>query len=194
MRLLERATASDLQDALQHALNRVNSAVDRELGALESVKDIYTGSRDAQIAVSNRIAQWELYREGLTNQVLSYAGVRAQTLGASAPRQLPPTSEEQTYSNVVPGIHPDVMGKQFYLNGFDAYDRYSEEHPEAVSSLGLSTSQTRGILNFVNGQRSVTEIRNRVAAMAGDDLSLEQVVGYLRILRAVGWVAIEGEL
>jgi hypothetical protein len=194
MRLLEGATASDLQDALQHALNRVNSAVEREVDALESVKEIYTGSRDAETAVDNRIAQWELYGDGLTTQVLSYAGVRAQTLGASAPRERPQTSEERRYSEVTPAIHPDVMGKQFYLNGFDAYDRYSEEHPEAVSSLGLNYNQTRSILNFVNGERSVTDIRNRVAAMTGDDINIEQVVGYLTILRDVGWIVVNGDL
>ena len=58
----------------------------------------------------------------------------------------------------------------------------------------MNRDQTQGILNFVNGERSVTEIRNRVAAMVGDDLSIEQVVAYLRILREVGWIVVEGEL
>jgi hypothetical protein len=194
MRLVEEAAASDLETALQHALNRVNSAVDREVGAIESIREIYTGSSTAQTGVDNRIAQWEAYREGLTNQVMSYSNLRAQTLGTSAPRQRPQTAEERRYSNVVPAIHPEVKGQQFYLNGFDQYDRYTEEHPDAVSSLGLNRGQTQGILNFVNGERSVTEIRNRVAALVGDDLTIEQVVGYLRILEEVGWIVVEGEL
>lgn len=41
---------------------------------------------------------------------------------------------------------------------------------------------------------SVTEIRNRVAAMAGDEITIEQVVGYLEILEAVGWIVVDGEL
>jgi hypothetical protein len=194
MRLVEGAAAADLQTALQHALNRVNSAVDREVGALESIREIYTGTEPARTGVDNRIAQWELYRAGLANQVVSYAGVRAQTLGISAPSQLPPTSEEQRYSTVVPGIHPDVIGKQFYLNGFDAYDRYMQQHPDAISTLGLNRNQSQGILNFVNGERSVTDIRNRVAAMAGDDLTIQQVVGYLTILRDAGWIVVDGAL
>ncbi len=194
MRLVEGAAASELETALRHALNRVNSAVDREVGALGSIREIYTGSGAARGGVDNRIAQWELYREGLTNQVVSYAGVRARTLGTSAPRPRAQTSEERRYSNVVPDIRPGVMGKQFYLDGFDAYDRYSEEHPDAVSSLGLNRNQTRGILNFVNGERSVTEIRNKVAASAGDDLTIEQVVGYLRILAQVEWIVVDGNL
>jgi len=194
MRLLEGADASELQVALNDALNTINAAVDREVGALESVREIYTGSAASSTGVDNRVAQWESYREGLINQVMDYGRVRAQTLGTSAPRQSRPTREARRYANVIPGIHPDVQGQQFYLNRFDAFDRYSEQHPDAVSSLGLDYNQTRWILNFVNGQRSVTEIRNRAAAMAGHDLTIQQVVGYLGILQEVGWIVVDGEL
>jgi aminopeptidase YwaD len=194
MRLIEGASASDLGQALQHALNRIDAAVDREVGAVESVREIYTGSSTAQTGVDNRVSQWEMYREGLTTQVTSYAGVRAQTLGTSAPRQAQQTSGERRHSQVVPDIHPAVKGQKFSFNEHEEYSTYMQAHPEAISELGLSSGQTRGILNFVNGQRSVTEIRNRVAAMAGDDLTIEQVVGYLRILRDVEWIVVDGEL
>jgi hypothetical protein len=194
MRLVEGAAAPDLETALQHATNRVNAAVDREIGALESIREIYTGNASARTGVDNRIAQWELYREGLTSQLVRYASLRARTLGTSAPRQRQQTTEERRYANVVPEIHPDVRGKEFYLERFAHYDRYSEEHPNAVSSLGLNPNQTRGILNFVNGHRSVTQIRNHVAAMAGDELTIGQVVGYLKILQEVGWIVVAGQL
>ena len=194
MRLLEGATTAGLEQSLRHALNRIDAAVDREIGALESVREIYTESGTARTGVDNRVAQWELYREGLTTQLVSYSAVRAQTLGTTAPRQLPQTTAEQRYSAVVPDIHHDVMGKQFSLTGYDRYNTYVQEHPETLAELGLGYSRTRGILNFVNGQRSVTEIRNRVAAMAGDDLTVDQVVGYLTILEEVGWVVVRGEL
>jgi aminopeptidase YwaD len=194
MRLLEAAPAGELEQALQYALNRVNSAVEREVGALESIREIYTGSGTARTGVDNRIAQWELYREGLKNQVLSYAGLRAQTLGASAPNQSPQAATERRYSSVVPSIHPDVMGQKFSFNEHDQYNTYLQAHPEAFSDLGLSSGQTRGILNFVNGLRSVTEIRNRVAAMDGDELTVEQVAAYLEILETVGWIVVDGEL
>jgi hypothetical protein len=34
----------------------------------------------------------------------------------------------------------------------------------------------------------VTEIRNRVAAATLSELTVEQVVGYLKVLEQVGWV------
>jgi len=192
--LLEGASASDLQQALHYSLNRVNSAVDREVGAIESIREIYAGTGVAETAVDNRVAQWEAYREGLNSQVLSYAGVRAQTLGTSAPSPAAQTADERRYSNVVPDVHPEIMGQVFYLNDHEPYSTYRQAHPEAFTELGLNSGQTRWVLNFVNGQRSVTEIRNRTAAMAGDEITIEQVVAYLEILEAVGWIVVEGEL
>jgi hypothetical protein len=194
MRLLEGAAAGDLDQSLQYALNRVNSAVDREVGAIESIREIYTGSSTARTGVDNRIAQWEQYREGLSNQVVSYATVRAQTLGTSAPSQRAQSADERRYASVVPDVHPDIMGKVFYLTDHEHFNTYRQAHPEAFTDLGLSSNQTRWILNFVNGERSATEIRNRVAAIAGDDITIEQVVGYLEILETVGWIVVDGEL
>ena len=48
--------------------------------------------------------------------------------------------------------------------------------------------QTRWILNFVNGERSLTTIRDRVAVITGDELRLEQVAAYLTLLEEVGWI------
>lgn len=194
MRLLEEARATDLERALRHALNRVNSALDREIGALESIRDIYTGSTVARTSVDNRIAQWELYRDALTSQLVSYSGVRAQTLGTSAPGRLSQTAEERLYSTVVPDIHPTIRGQKFNMGEHEPYNAYMQANPEAISDLRLTAGQSRGILNFVNGRRSVTEIHNRVAAMEGDGLTIAQVAGYLRILREVGWIVVDGEL
>jgi hypothetical protein len=60
-----------------------------------------------------------------------------------------------------------------------------------MTDLGLTSAQTRQIPNFVNGSRSVTAIRNRVAAATGTSLTVEQVAGYLAILEVVGWVVMK---
>jgi len=164
--------------------------VDREVSALESVRDVYTASHDARTALENRIAQWQLYREGLTAQVLGYAQVRAGRLGAPLPRVLPETPAQRRYSTVIPDLHRDVKGTQFYLERSDGYRAYLEANPDALTELGLGPAQTRGILNFVNGQRSVSQIRNQVAAITGTELELERVAAYLDILEQMGWVVI----
>ena len=46
----------------------------------------------------------------------------------------------------------------------------------------------RRINEIVNGKRSVSTIRDRVAAIAGDGLRVSQVADYLDILEDVGWI------
>ena len=93
---------------------------------------------------------------------------------------------------LVPRLADGIRGQEFNLGRFGGMLAFNREHPQALADLGLSRSQTTQILNFVNGERSVLTIRNRVAAWTGDDLSANQVQAYLEILREVGWVVLEG--
>jgi hypothetical protein len=101
------------------------------------------------------------------------------------------SSEEVAARQPVPALAPGIRGQEFYLTRFDRMETYLQEHPDAVDQLGLSRNQTTQILNFINGERSVGEIRDRVAAWTGEPLTVDQVKGYLDILEAVGWVVVE---
>lgn len=67
---------------------------------------------------------------------------------------------------------------------------FQREHRGAIDELGLSPSQTTQILNFVNGRRSLGEILNWVRGLTGEPLTLNQLRGYLEILRDVGWISL----
>jgi hypothetical protein len=187
--LVDAADAEGLEAALGSALNRVNSAIRRELDALESVREIYTGSPAATAAVDDRIAQWQLYHDAITDQVVGAARVRAARLGAPEPQAPVPGPAESRFL-AVPDLAPDVRRLQFSLTRTEAYRAYMEEHPDVLEEMGLARNQTTQILNFVNGERSVAEIRNRVAAFTGDDLTNQQVLDYLAILEEVGWIVL----
>jgi hypothetical protein len=185
--MVDAADAQSIQQSVQAAVNVVNAAIEREVGALESIREIYTGSADAEAAVSDRVTQWELYREALHDQVMGYGQLRAERMGTRGPTIALPGEQEQRYAAVVFELHPDVRGQQFSLNASESYRSYMEANPEAMSNLGLSSTQARQILNFLDGTRSVTQIRNRVAATTNTEIDVEQVAGYLEILEAVGW-------
>jgi hypothetical protein len=93
---------------------------------------------------------------------------------------------------LVPRLADGIRGQEFNLGRFAGMQAFNREHPQALAELGLGRNQTTQILNFVNGERSVLTIRNRVAAWTGGDLSTNQVQAYLEILREVGWVVLEG--
>ncbi len=187
--LVEAADAGTIAAATAKALDLVDFAVDREAGALRSVEDVYTGTAAARAVVDNRVRQWELYRAGLRAQVLGYAKVKAETLGAATPSGQIADPAAKKFEAVVPAIHPDIRGKEFSLNSWERYTQYLKEHPDALKALGLTPPQASAILNWVNGRRSVALIRRNVSAERGEDVSVEAVAGYLEILKTVGWVA-----
>ena len=57
-----------------------------------------------------------------------------------------------------------------------------------VKKLRLKRYQQRSIQSFINGKRSVTEIRNAAIADTGTELSFERLAGYLGILKELNWV------
>ncbi len=181
------AGTEDLQESVESALNIVNAAIEREVGALESIREVYTGSTAAEAAVDDRVAQWDLYRDALHDQVLGYGQLRAERMGVRGPTIALPAPLAQQYAEVVFDLHPDVRGQQFALTGSERYRSYVEANPNAITDLELNSAQTRQILNFLNGKRSVTEIRNRIAAATGTGIDVEQVARYLAVLEEVGW-------
>ena len=186
---VENATEEELADAMTRALNLVDFAVTREIEAIDSIRDIYSGSVEARTAVDHRIRQWELYRTGLTDMVTGFAGVRADLLKVRAPRVARPGRIEQEYSTIIPALHPNVAAKEFSLNSFGPYQEYLEANPDALREIDFgSNAAARFVLNYVNGERSITLIRDCVAAETGEDISLEAVIEYLELLKEVGWV------
>jgi len=186
---IEKAKSDTMSAELTRALNLVQFGSKRELGALGSIEDIYTGSQNASSALDNRISQWKIYRKGLTAQVLGYAEVRAAQLGISIPKPLTAAKTRGKYDDLVVGIHPDVKGREFSLNSNEKYRKYMEENKEALKDLGITPQQARTILNYVNGKRSVAEIRNDVAAEMDQDVPIQGVAGYLELLKSFEWVA-----
>jgi aminopeptidase YwaD len=185
---VDNAKAKTLEKDVGKALNLASFAVGREIGALQSLKEICSGSESAVQIIDNRIKQWKYYGKGLEEQILKYGTLRASQLDVAAPRKPEITDDEIQYSNVFPDFHSDVKGVKFSLERTDRYSEYVKENADAVKKLKLNRYLQRSIQNFINGERSVTEIRNAVTAEIGADLSFERLFGYLEMLKEMNWV------
>jgi hypothetical protein len=208
--LLEQADAASLEAVTARALLVADFAVDRELGALQSIDAISTGSAAAKTAVANKVQQWELYRAGWRQQLTGFARVRQSQLVATttaAPkagqgsRARPPAQGSGTapvgqgfsladkkYDALIPRFDPAVKGREFSLQSWPKYTAYMKEHPDALKTLGLTPQQATSLLNYVNSKRSIVKIRNAVIGETGRELTLDAVAGYLEMLKAVGWI------
>jgi hypothetical protein len=215
--LVENADAAGLEAAMARALVIADFAVDREVGALRSIEDVYTGTAAAKTAVNNKVQQWELYRAGLRGQIVGFARLRAGQLAPTSPGQVPiavgqgttpvgqgftpargkpakPLAEptlspaEKKYDAIIPRLDPSVKGREFALNSYEKYAAYLKANPDALKKLGLTPQLATTLVNYVNGRRSVLRIRNCAVGETGRDVTLESVAGYLDLLKSVGWV------
>jgi hypothetical protein len=180
-----------LSAALAWSSTILEAAVAREREALGSIRDIASGSAAADRLIADRELQWDLYGEHLLDLVRDYAGARADVSGVPSPSMPEATAEDLRYAEVVPRLAEGIRGREFYLSRFAPYQAYLEDHPGALEGLGLGRGETTQILNFVDGKRSVTEIRDRAAAWSGRLLELSRVARYLEILAEVGWIDLE---
>jgi len=171
---------------LTRARNVMASAVAREREAIESIREIYSGSEGARSLVDRESRVWEEYGEAMGRFVAQASEARG---GPVESREDSPGEMEARRR--IPRLAPGIRGREFQLSRFDRMEIYLEAHPGALEELGLSRSQSSQILNFIDGRRSITEIRDRVAAWTGEDLSVEVVAAYLDILEEVGWVVVE---
>jgi hypothetical protein len=182
------AAGSDSEAAVARAWAVLMAAVRREMDAVASIHDIHTGSEAATRMVDARHGELEGYALSMQSYLQGAAEARGMG-GVQLPR---PTQDEMQAMEVIPALAPGIRSLQTSLGRFPAMQEYQRANPGWMEESGLSRGQTTQIQNFVNGERSVTEIPYWVRGVTGEDLTLEQVQGYLGILERVGWVTLQG--
>ena len=180
--------ADGLSEGVIMSFNRIDLAVDREIGAIRSLVDIDTRSARAKSLIDSRTAQWEGYRRGLKIQAMAYARRRAQQLNTQRPVDPLPAEEDLKYEHEIPSPNPAVRATEFNLERSKSYQDYLKENPDAIKTLHLSRSQKRMILNYIDGRRSVTKIWKSVMAETGTLFPLERLLNYLAFLKRVDWL------
>lgn len=188
MRLVAEAGPADLGKAANLALGLAELATARERGAVESVREVYTGSDKARAAVAAHVRQWELYGDSLERQVRELAASRAAALKVKAPEGRAVTREEKKLGAAVPMLAAGVRGKEFSLEQSERYKKYIEAHPDAVKGLKLNPLQRRAVLNYIDGRRTLAVIRRRAEAETGAEIAFIDVAAYADLLKAVGWI------
>jgi len=188
MARLDAADARQLAAETAQALRLVAFGAGRELAAVRSIEDVFSGSPAAKAAVQGKSRQWELYGQALRTQVMEYAKSRAVQLNSQAPAEPQPDELQRKCQAVTPRIADWVKGREFDLWGHEKYKEYLKDRPDPMKALKIARPQATAILNFVNGRRSIAEIGDCVAAELDEEVPLKAVVGWLEVLKAVGWV------
>jgi len=191
LQLLTEADAAGLQRAFERALNLAAFAVARETGAVRSVEEIHSGSAAARRLTAAHLEQWKLYGAALETQVRRFAAFRATELKAGPLRARAVTAEEKRTGSSVPALAPDVRGREFQLESSDRYKKYAEARPEALKALKITPPQRRAVLNYIDGRRTLSTIRNWVEAETGTDLAFADLAAFIRALADITYCIIK---
>ena len=188
MELVTGAGAKDLGKAARQALGLTKLAAAREKGAVESAREVYSGSEKAKALVAAHMRQWELYGAALERQVREHAASRAAALGVRPPAVRAVSAAERRGGAAVPALADGVKGKEFSLEQSERYRKYVEAHPDAVKGLKLAPPQRRVVLNWIDGRRTLAEIRVFAEAETGAEIAFQDLADFAAFLRAVGWL------
>ena len=180
------ASGRDGDEVMLRAWSVLAAAARREMEAVRSVDDIHTGSPAARAMVEARWKEWEGYTQGLRTYLEGAAAAR----GVEEARVPTPSAEEMAQARVIPRLAPGIRGVETALARFGPYASWVQSHPGALERLELGRSLPGQIQGLINGKRSVAEILWWVRGLSGEPVALEQLLGYLEILREVGWLSL----
>jgi aminopeptidase YwaD len=188
LRTIDRTDAQKLQESFDQAVNLISYACAREASAVRSAEDISTGSEKAKSIISGHLKQWETYSMTLKRHLLEYARFKAQQLGATAPQEPHLSPQEKEQLERIPSLHSGVRGQKFNPAQTEEHEGFTAKNPDFFKDLKLDRTQQRAVLNYINGRRSVTEIRNWAMAETGRDLDLEKLLDYIGYLEQIDWI------
>lgn len=179
------AEAKDIQTAYKEGLNSVSVSFDREKEALASIRFLVKGDAALENHLQARIKRLEELEPAYLLEVEETYGLRCRRENVKL--QKPGLSQDEVrLSKCVPFRTEKIRG---YFDKPEFYEKLKEMKEMPPYQLGRADFEVR---NFIDGKRSILDIRNAVSAEYGP-LSLKNVEGYILLLEKTGFVKIESK-
>jgi len=181
------ADAKGLPDAGKEALNIVARAVEREKEAVLTCRFFAQDDPAVEGLIKSKAAALEAVQASFLREVEEV--YRLRCLKANIKPQKPAqTEDEARAARLVPVRTAKMKG---YFNGFEFYQQMrklleDKKLPAPVYRLGRADFEVR---NFIDGRRSILDIRNAVSAEYGP-LQVKAVEGYIEVLKNMGYVEV----
>jgi len=182
-KMIVEAEAKDIQMSYKEALNIVSVSFDREREALASIRFLTKGD----VAIENHLQARTKRLDGLEPAYLQEVdetfALRCLKENVK-PQKLSLSQDEVRLSKRVPVRTEKMRG---YFNDWEFGKKLGEIKEMPPYQLGRAGFEVR---NFIDGKRSILDIRNAVSAEYGP-LSLKSVEGYILVLEKTGFVKIQ---
>jgi hypothetical protein len=173
----------DIHTALKEALNIVNQGFEREKEALASIRFFSKGDTVPEAILKARIKSLEDLRPAFLRDVDET--YRLRCLKENMKPQKPALSDAEVRLNKLVPVRTEKM--RGYFDAWEFYQKVREMKVPPSYRIGRADFEVR---NFIDGRRSILDIRNAVSA-EHDPVGLEGVENYILLLEKTGFVKIE---
>lgn len=178
-----RANKDNLHEQRKEAVNLVEQAFKREKEALASIKFFCRGEKSAEEKINSRIKAFDNLKTIYLNLLEELYQRRCLELKI-APTKLTLSPEEIRLSRLIPVRTEKMKG---YFNAMEFRERMREIKDLPAYNLGRAEFEAR---NFIDGQRSILEIRNALSAEYGP-IPLKQVENFILVLEKTGFITLK---
>jgi len=177
------AAKENLHEQRKEAVNLVDQAFKREKEALASVQFFIRGEKALEEKLNSRMRALEGLRTISLNLLEDVYRQRCSELKVT-PVKLTLQPEEMRLSRIIPVRTEKMRG---YFNALEFRERMRELKDLPAYNLGRAEFEAR---NFIDGRRSILEIRNALAAEYGP-IPLKQVENFILVLEKTGFVTLK---
>lgn len=188
LRAIQESGPANLAANGRRASHLLDLAVEREAGAIGSLNEIGTGSGRSRALVSAGAELWRTYGEELQGLIQKATALRAAALRLPLPAKPALIPLERRYDAVRPALSESVRGMEFRVEMNAKYRDYLKAHPDALKDIGLDPAQRHALMDYVDGRRSLTTIRDRAESETSTDIPLDKAVKYFELLKSVDYI------
>lgn len=186
--IIRNSDSEALADNVARARHIVKISADRELNALESIKDIYTGSAIALETLELSLASWINYRELMLKHINELSRARAGELGVPG-KSLTAVKPDKKTGSVIPAIAQSVQYNTFSAGSYKPLQDFIKQNPDSDLSKFASSGDARTLMNYINGKLDLSEIILYADIYGGKKINPELVFDFIALLKDLGYLA-----
>jgi hypothetical protein len=182
-RMILQAEKKDIHSGYKEALNFLDYSLRREREALASIRFFIRGDAQLETQLKAKERVCDEIKRTMLKEAEEFYTLRCSRIGEKA--QKPALSaEEVRLSKLIPARTEKMKG---YFNAWEFREKVRDVKDLPKYMLGRAEFEVR---NFIDGRRSILEIRNAVSA-EHDSVTLQNVENYLLVLEKTGFVEIK---
>jgi hypothetical protein len=182
-RMLLRSDQKTIHIALKEAKNVINQALAREGEALSSIKFFIKQDASLDSSLKAKVKRLEDFKPVYLQDIEDTYKLQCQKLNVK-PQELPPTKEEIRLSGFIP-VRTKKMGN--IMDFWELREKIQKLKYSPPPAIMMASFELR---NFIDGKKSILEIRNAASAEY-EPLPLPEVENYVKLLEKLGMVEIK---